>query len=176
MRSKDTSARLRAASRALVEQRLRHGQSGLCQRQRHADTREERRMRACCRTLRPPPAPCWLRQGCQQAPMSRRRLSLAQRAPADQPRPRRARADRQCVHTLATRPCLQDNKSERQKQGTERLRFRKCSRVEERAFHRELHTFGLRPDSHRVRLSSEGGGARSQRALSLGSLKTKSVD
>ena len=68
------------------------------------------------------------------------------------------------------------NKSERQKQGTERLRFRKCSRVEERAFHRELHTFGLRPDSHRVRLSSEGGGARSQRALSLGSLKTKSVD
>ena len=128
-------------------------------------------MRACCRTLRPPPAPCWLRQGCQQAPMSRRRLSLAQRAPADQPRPRRARADRQCVHTLATRPCPSETTRASSKQETERLRFRKCSRVEERAFHRELHTFGLRPDSHRVRLSSEGGGARSQRALSWGSLK-----
>ena len=98
-----------------VERRLRHGQNGLCQRQRHADTREERRMRACCRTLRPPPAPCWLRQGCQQAPMSRRRLSLAQRAPADQPRPRWARADRQCVHTLCHPPLpVQGNKSEQQ--------------------------------------------------------------
>ena len=154
MRSKDTSARLRAASRALVEQRLRHGQSGLCQRQRHADTRDERRMRTCCRTLRPPPAPCWLRQGCQQAPMSRRRLSLAQRVPAAQPRPRRARADRQCVHTLATRPCPSKTTRASSKQETERLRFRKCSRVEERAVHRELHTFGLRPDSHRVRLST----------------------
>ena len=133
MRSEDTSARLGAASRALVEQRLRHAQSGLCQRQRPADTREEHRTRACCRTLRPPPAPCWLRQGCQQAPMSRRRLSLAQRAPADQPRPRRARADRQCVRTLATRPCpVQDNKSERQARNRTPA-IRKCSGVEERA-------------------------------------------